>query len=264
MRNEKEYTFSVDTDDIQAIITGRTDHVIQALDSDFASATLEDKAICLKMSSQEISQVVTQVDFEVGQMERFLNYVPREYVGILQNGPVWIAVLRRIDRGRVLWTYIQTSPAFIITGDGTSERTATPVNPASCVEIARLVEHAYSIADNITEEILYPDRRPMNAIHTIKEYHNLSDNDEDDSGDDNNEGEDHGDHQDEKVPDGGGVSEAVAPAKPGRSAAQQQQQKQRDGAQGNKKPQRAQSIEDDYFLLPLSHSSLTSHATAVR
>lgn len=52
----------------------------------------------------EISQVVTQVKSEVDKMESFLNYVPAEYVGLLQNGRIWGAVLRKVERGKVLWT----------------------------------------------------------------------------------------------------------------------------------------------------------------
>jgi len=47
-------------------------------------------------------------------MENNLNCVPEQYVGLLQNGPDWIAVMRKVVRGRVCWTYVQASSAFTI------------------------------------------------------------------------------------------------------------------------------------------------------
>jgi hypothetical protein len=44
------------------------------------SVTLEDKAFCLTMAEKEVSQVVTQVKFEVKQLESEMNFV-----GLLQN-----------------------------------------------------------------------------------------------------------------------------------------------------------------------------------
>lgn len=229
MKHEKEYSFKVDNDAMEAIITGKTDHVIQLLDSDFVSATLEDKANCLKMTAQEVSQAVTQVNFEVEQMEQFLNYAPVEYVGLLQNGPVWIAVLRKIDRGKVLWTYVQASPAFEVNEDSTNQRTATEINHSSCVEIARLIEHAYCTADKITEEIMYPQRRPMNMMSTINEYQHQYDDDEDE------EDQEQGNSKESGPPGEVGGAATLAPAKQSATQEQQKQQQQSKSSAGSKK-----------------------------
>ena len=110
---------------------------------------------------------MTQINFEVSQMALSLNYTPIEYIGLLQNGPIWIAVLRKIATNRkVLWTYIQAPPAFDINDDSKE----FPINQLNCIAIARLIEHVYCIADTITEEILFTERRPMNMLNTIKKF----------------------------------------------------------------------------------------------
>lgn len=260
MTGEKDYSFMVDNDAMEAIITGKTDHVIQPLDSDFASLTLEDKANCLKMSANEVSHVVTQVNFEVGRMEKFLNYAPVEYVGLLQNGPVWIAVLRKIDRGKVLWTYIQASPAFEVNEDSTNQRTATEINQSSCVEIARLIEHAYCTADKITEEIMYPERRPMNLMYTINEYRHHYDDDEDE------EDQEQGNSKESGPPGKVGGAVTLAPVKQSATQEQQKQQQQNKSSAGRKKSHsdgNVSSQNSEYFILPLSSANVARHAAGV-
>lgn len=78
----KRYSFTArDSDDEKLKIKGAIDHTIQIRDSGFASATIEDKAICFKMTKIEVGQALTQVESEVKLMTDHLNYAPPEYVG---------------------------------------------------------------------------------------------------------------------------------------------------------------------------------------
>ena len=161
----KRYNFTArDSDDEKLKIKGSIDHTIQIRDSGCASATIEDKAICFKMTKKEVGQALSQVESEVKLMTDHLNYSPPEYVGLLQNGPVWIAVRRRIENGKVLSTYLQTSDAI------TTEKPDDPSNEESCIEIARLIEHTYCIADDISEKILFPQKRPLNSFYAVQDY----------------------------------------------------------------------------------------------
>ena len=58
---------------MEATISGRTGHAIQLLTNDHSSVTLEGKAVCSILTEIKISQVVIQVNFEVGAMEKSLN-----------------------------------------------------------------------------------------------------------------------------------------------------------------------------------------------
>ena len=173
--NEKPYNFTAHDSDGESLrIKEAIDHTIQIIDSGCASATIEDKAICFKMGLKDVGQALTQVESEVKLMMKHPNYAPVEYVGLLQNGPVWIAVRRRIENGKVLWTYIQTSPAFTV------EEPNDDINNDSCIEIARLIEHTYCTADEISDCLLHPERRPLNALYTIQEYQRHSDDEDED------------------------------------------------------------------------------------
>jgi hypothetical protein len=252
-KSEKKYNLKVESQEIEANISGKTDHVIQLLNCDIASITLEDKKNSKKMDKQDVSQAVTQVDFEVGQMEKHLNYAPVEYVGLLQNGPVWIAVLRKIDKGKVLWTYVQTRPAFVVNDNSSSQRTATAIDPSSCVEIARLIEHAYCTADIISNEILDPNRRPINQLYIITEYEHQIDDGENEDEDD--QGKESGNSQELAPPDKVGAAISV-PMK--QRASQQQQSSKKSQSYGNILPQNP-----EYFILPLSLANVARHASTI-
>ena len=91
MVNERDFTLDVQNEKVEATIKGKTDHTIHLLSSDVAALTLEDKCIC-SVFTKEVAQVEAQINFEVGVMENHLNYVPEQYVGLLQNGIDWITV----------------------------------------------------------------------------------------------------------------------------------------------------------------------------
>ena len=252
MIDEVEFSITASDDAIEAKIGGITDHVIRIRNSGFSSATLEDKKICLDLCKKARSQVVSQVYHEVEIMQKSLSYVPIEYVGLLQNGPEWIGVLRKVFRGNVMWTYTRTLPAFSV-----KNGLATEINDDSCVLIARLIEHTYCTADKISEEICYPDKRPMNALHTINEYNQQFDEDEDDQ-----------DYVEGKTEDNtplGKVSRAEAPAD---GSAGQQQNKKADSS-GRKKSRSdwgtagyfsSSQSQEEHFVLPLTRANVASHA----
>ena len=101
--NEKSYKIRVENVNIKAkIVSGKIDHVIKLVDSDSLALTIEHKAIGTKISNQEVSQVVSQVEFAVSQMQKHLRYARAEYVGLLQTGDVWCAIRRRIFSEQVI------------------------------------------------------------------------------------------------------------------------------------------------------------------
>jgi len=87
-----------------------------------------------------------------------MGYAPREYVGLLhKNGLEWTMVRRLIVKGLVTWTHMRARPAFTMeltsTGSG-SEKMASDVDINACMEIARMIEHTYCVADDISAAIL--------------------------------------------------------------------------------------------------------------
>lgn len=256
MINEEKYSFTVDDEDTEANIIGKTDHVLQVSDSNLASATLEDKQNCLEMIQTQVSQVVTQVKFQVDRLIDSINYAPAEYVGLLQNGPEWIAVLRKIVHGKVFWTHVRTTPAF--KGNRTNNiRTATEINLTSCEEIARLIEHAYCTADIIADVINDPIKNPMKTLYPINEYRHPSD-------DEYEEDDVAGKSEDGTAPEDEVVG-TVAPAT--KSARQQQQQNKKVDSSGSKKSLRdwgtagspSLSLSQEYFVLPLTRGNVACH-----
>lgn len=254
MIDEKHFIVAALDDIMSTKVEGKTDHVIKIRASDFSSTTLEDKQICLVLDAKARSQVVVQIYHEIEMMQKYLSYVPVQFVGLLQNGPEWIAVLRKVLRGNVMWTYIKASPAFLINGDPTY---ASEIDENSCIEIARLIEHAYCTADKISEEIFFPDQRPMNALHTIHEYSQLFDEDEDDQ-DEKRKSDD--DTPPEKV------SRQEAP---GGGSAGQQHQNMKAYSSGRKKSRSdwgtasyfsSSQSQEDYFMLPLTRANVANQS----
>ena len=242
MINEKVFSISAFDDCMEAKIEGKTGHVIKICNSDFSSATLEDKQISLELDHKARAQVVSQVYHEIAIMQKHLSYVPAEYVGLLQNGPEWIAVLRKVVRGNVLWTYIRAPPAFLVI-DGPSF--ATEINEDNCKQIARLIEHAYCTADKISEEIIFPDKRPMTVMRTIHEYNQLFDEDE-------------GKSEDDTPP--GKLSRTAASA--GGSTGQQQKKADSSGRKisrgdgGTAGYFSSSQSQEEYFVLPLTRANV--------
>lgn len=264
--SEEAYAFTVDDQATEAYISGKTDHVIRVSDSDLSSATLEDKAICLEMTTKEVSQVVTQVKFQVDKLMSSINYAPVEYVGLLQNGPEWIAVLRKVISGKVFWTHVGTTPAFRVTNHN-----VTDIDEQSCREIACLIEHAYCTADIIADVINDPSKHPAKyQLYPINQYQR-DDVDEDEDEDDHDAAE--GYSEDFAVP--GKVVRGAVPVSAKQSAGhhhqQQQKQNKNAGTSGSKKSRSDRNTAgspsssqcQEYFVLPLSIANVSRHASSV-
>ena len=260
MISEEMYFFKVGDEDTEVDITGKTDHVIRVCDSNLSAATLEDKQNCLEMDQLHVSQVVTQVKFQVDRLIDSINFAPAEYVGLLQNGPEWIAVLRKIVYGKVFWTHVRTTPAFTVNSTPDGELSASEINPKSCEEIARLIEHAYCTADIIADVINDPTKNPMSALYTIDKYRYLSDDEVDDAEED--------DAAEDGTPPEDEVVGTVAPAR--QSARQQQQQQQKNkkaDSSGRKNSLNDRgtvgspllSLSQEYFVLPLTRGNVACH-----
>ena len=78
------------------------------------------------------------MEYEVEWMRKSLLYVPELYIGLLQSGRNWVAILRKVVCGEVLLTYVEAPPAFEVDGTSVSE-----VNDVNCGYIARLFPIAY-------------------------------------------------------------------------------------------------------------------------
>ena len=172
MVHEVSYSFSVSDESISANINGKLDHGVKRCNSGFKSLTLEDKAQDMELSSH-IAQAVTQVSFEVQRLHKHLHYVPELYIGLLQNGRSWVAILRKVVCGNVLLTYIESPSAFEVIGTKVGE-----VNDANCEKIARLIEHAYCTANQITLESMNPSMRPISLLYSIKEEYDEEEGDD--------------------------------------------------------------------------------------
>jgi hypothetical protein len=251
MKSEKEYTLNADNEVMEAVISGKTDHVIQFAHCGCASATLKDKANCKRITSGDVAQAATQVIFEVKQMETFLNYVPQEFVGLLQNGPEWVAIIRRVVNGKVLLIHTCASPAFEASVVD-KHATVSDVNEDSCLQIARLIGHAFCTADTITGHLLDPTTRPnMMGMHAIKE-HESDDEDDAESGEDS-------DHKHDGDSGGGahdGAGDKGLPKPPGKQPATERNGKQQGQQKKASLNRDATSENSDYFVLPLSLSNV--------
>ena len=178
MANQVSCSLHKEDDELDSRINGLTDHVIRIEGSELSSFTLEDKQICVTLGDKEISQVVTEICSEVELLEKTISYVPIDYIGLLQNGPEWIGVIRTVSAGRITWRHVRAPPAFTVT-----EGIVSSINSDNCILIARLIEHTYCTADYISGHIRYPQTRPNIALQTIEEINDVSDCD-DDSGED--------------------------------------------------------------------------------
>jgi len=176
MVHEVPYSLKVSDEYLSATVKGKLDHGVKRCNSDLKSLTLEDKAQD-QVLRNHIPQAVSQVTYEVRRMRTSLRYVPELYIGLLQNGRSWVAILRKVECGEVLWTYIEAPPAFEVAGTYVGE-----VNDDNCENIARLIEHAFCTANQITLEIMNPTMRPTSVLYSINEEYDEDDNNEDEKG----------------------------------------------------------------------------------
>ena len=82
----------------------------------------------------------------------------------MQNGRNWVGIFRKVECGEILWTYTEAPPAFEDVGTDVGE-----VNENNCQMIARLIEHAYCTANQISGGIINPSLRPTTPVYLIRE-----------------------------------------------------------------------------------------------
>ena len=267
MVHEVPYSLKLSDDRISATISGKVDHGVKRLNSDLKSLTLEDKAQDTVLRNH-ITQAVSQVVYEVRRIRKSLHYVPELYIGLLQNGRSWVAILHKVVRGEVLLTYIEAPAAFEVVGTNVSR-----VNDVNCEKIARLIEHAYCTANQITLEILNPSMRPASLPYSIKEEYDEDDEDKTEGGS--------GDYRDrdgcagKKGDRDGNGSGKRSGSKDKRGGSKDKNRNTDDGAGshssapggGGKMPHRKNSGEyfhsRDYFLLPLTIENVHRNANGV-
>jgi len=160
----KNFRIEIETALTKFDVKGTIGHAIQLYNSNIASSIIQDYMFGWPLTIETITHVVTQVNFEANQFERLIGYAPREYVGLLQNGVEWIIIRRFIDRGIVTWTYMRAKPAFILNKIN-GNNTASEVDTNACIEIARLIEHTYYVADSISAAILNTDNHRIDKNH---------------------------------------------------------------------------------------------------
>jgi hypothetical protein len=164
--DERAYSITVEDEADKTEINGKTDHTIKIKSCDFGALTLEDKAVGLTMNDHEIGQAVTEVVKEVSAMDKTLQYVPLEYCGILQNGIIWIFIFRKVNLGSILWQYVEAPPTSV-NGEVVED---------NCRVVARLLEHAYCVVEQIVHEITGDPTLPAISLLNLK----AGDRDDDD------------------------------------------------------------------------------------
>mmetsp|Transcript_16144 Transcript_16144/g.22058 ORF Transcript_16144/g.22058 Transcript_16144/m.22058 type:complete len:209 (+) Transcript_16144:510-1136(+) len=169
----RSYEVAVESPFRRVAVRGTVDLAIQLEDCDLASATLQHAA--WPLTPELLTQMVTQVQWAADRLEQLLGYAPRECVGLLQNGQQWTLVRRLLVRGRPTWTHMRARPAFSVeeeefptvdnnsscyssNGSEKSMRRASEVDRSACLEIARMIEHVYCVADDISDGIINPTK----------------------------------------------------------------------------------------------------------
>lgn len=149
------------------IVNGITDHVIFLQNSDFCALTIEDKAVGADFPSCAFTQVRSQMTAEIRKMfTAEIPYIPKKYVGILQNGFDWVFVYC-IHRGaEYFWSRVHTPTTDLSKCDDEE------VYRNNCRTTAQYIEDALFIAERIVDDLLSP--AVPTSVH--------EQNDEDDNG----------------------------------------------------------------------------------
>lgn len=146
--NERRFTVVLEDDYDRSTITGVTDHTIKMRRSDFHILTIEDKRVGLTLKGEHVAQAVCEMMEELRNMKTNLLYVPLEFCGILQNGVTWTFLFYKVESGHEMWNHVVAPDTF---ADGI-------VNEESCRIVARFLEHAFCVADDIAQYICTPKR----------------------------------------------------------------------------------------------------------
>lgn len=239
MVHERSYAYNEENEDAILALVGIMDHALQVKDSEFCCLTLEDKSIRRTMLSgptakpctEPVAQAFSQIRSEVATIKSGIpDYVPQEYVGLLQNGIDWIGVFQKLVNGITYYTYTVAS------------------NPS---DIVSLLEHALCTAAIITREIIFPDQRPKRRfLSTLPSIADDEEGDSDDQEDYDNCKKDHPnpDQSHNSLPPPPGKSFSKLSAKEGSGSRSYGKQKSYD----------LNNCNTEYYVLPLTKANLAS------
>jgi len=143
-----EFKGVLDDRDVIHDISGKTDHCVKIRNMGLRVLTVEDKAVQLSLTHQNLSQAQCEMIFEVEQFNKgcWFPYIPEEFVGILHNGCDWQFLFRRLVRGNAVWNNVIIPPTFIDDN----------LNRNNCLIVAKFLEHALFTADFIADVLFNP------------------------------------------------------------------------------------------------------------
>jgi len=102
--NEWPYTYCVDDEDGVVSVKGVMDHVVRYYDA--TVLTVEDKKLGLKLDDGPLGQTKSQISFAADTLLKGYGVRPNDLWGVLQNGPLWCFIRRRMTpSGRVQWNH---------------------------------------------------------------------------------------------------------------------------------------------------------------
>jgi hypothetical protein len=175
--HERGFTVRLESPDMSSVIVdGITDHTIKFREGDGRFLTIEDKAICLKLSESDIAQARAEMMTELEEMFNSFDYIPHEFYGLLQNGSDWIFIKCTSKDGRQCWSHVKAPPIF----------TPSKVNPKGCLAVSRFLTEVLSVCDKIVDEM----RHPIKLVTEMKLLSVQEENDQDDPDDKEDESDD--------------------------------------------------------------------------
>jgi hypothetical protein len=181
--HERGFTVKVGSPDMSSVVVdGITDHTIKFREGDGRFLTIEDKAICLKLSESAIAQARAEMMTELDEMSNSFDYIPHEFYGLLQNGRDWIFIKCTSKDGRQCWSHVKAPPIF----------TPTKLNRKGCLAVSRFLTEVLSVCDKIVDEM----RHPIKLVTEMKLLSVQEDDDQEDP-DDKEDESDEGDPEPE-------------------------------------------------------------------
>ena len=158
-QREREYRLSLPNG---GVVSGKADHALCY--GDFSICTVEDKSLKMQLTDQGICQALSQMRAAIENLLTLdIPYIPKKFVGILQNGSDWCFLFYHPSRRN--W---KTASAYL-----TSDTTT----------IAAFLEDALMTVKNIMDDLLTPRIGTEKSLKSIEEY---DEDDEHDFEDDDN------------------------------------------------------------------------------
>jgi hypothetical protein len=180
-KREKPYNFTIENEADIVNVAGVTDHVLGINESSFVALTVEDKKMNKQLTESDITQAKSQMVSELMIFSEAKDFSPPSYCGILQNGSNWVFLRREIsDRGKELWTYYACKSVLITKND------ILAVDLECCKLIARYIENALFVADNIIDSVIEVGRDLFIRKDVKRGTYKSDDDDEDDTKTNNN------------------------------------------------------------------------------